>query len=567
KAFKEADYTIEDQVKIQRFTGAALEPRSYVANYDKTTGKLTFYASTQQPHPLRTLLSETLGLSESHIHVIQPAVGGGFGLKIPPFQDELLVAFLSMKTGRPVKFTEERRENFLAGGHARSQKHYFAVAFNKDGKVVGLRDKIIADAGVLFPTPGWGMPIVTAIHIPTVYKIPNVDVELNMVVTNKNALNAYRGFGKECASFLMERIMDLIARKLGMGRAEVRFKNFIQPDEFPYELSSAATLDSGNYPAALQKALNLFSYEEMLKEQSKARAAGRLYGLGIAYELTPEGGCIPGSFFQQYDGVTLKVSPTGKVAVFTGITSPGSGQETAIAQIVADELGAKLEDITVIQGDTDACPYGLGNFSGRSMITGGIAAASAAGEVKAKLLKVAASMLEVAPQDLEAKDSRFSVVDSPHKSLTLAEVATAIYRHPYDTALEVEPGLEVTRYFKMPNARHIPDARGYTKIYTSFPNSAHVCAVEVDGETGQVKILKYAVIDDCGKVINPMIVEGQLHGGLAQGIGGTFYEDLIYDENGQLLTTTFMDYPIPTAQDLPNFILGHQETLSPYNPL
>lgn len=567
EAFKYADYTIKDTVTVQRYTSTPIEPRSYLASYEKITGRLTFYASTQQPHPLRTLISYTLKIPETQIRVVQPTVGGGFGLKTPVFQDELLVPFLSLKTGRPVKYTEERREQFLAGGHARDQKHYFEIAFNKEGEVLGLKDRIVADVGVVYPMPGWGMPIVTSIHIPTIYKIPNVDVELKIVATNKNAFNSYRGYGKECAVFLMERIMDMVAKKLGKDRADIRLKNFIQPNEFPFELSSAATIDSGNYPGALKKALQLFGYQEMLKEQEKARSEGRLFGIGIASELTPGGGCIPGSFFLQYDGVTVKVAPSGKVTVLTGITSPGTGQETCIAQIVADELGAALDDITVIQGDTDTCPYGLGNMSDRSMITGGPAAASAAREIKSKLAKVAASMLEAPVDEIDVNEGKLYVHGSPQKAVTIEQVANAIYKYPYDLASDVEPGLEVTKYFKMPNARHIPDERGYTTIYTAYPNGANLCAVEVDKETAQLKILKYAMIHDCGVLINPMFVEGQLHGGLTQGLGGTIFEELIYDESGQLLTTTFMDYPIPTSRDVPNFILGHQETRSPYNPL
>ena len=566
-AFKSADYVLRDTVKIHRHTGAALETRSYLASFDKALGSLTFYAATQQPHPLRTLLSATLHISESKIRVVQPSVGGAFGLKLPIFQEEALLPILSMKTGRPVKYTEDRSENFLAGGHARDQKHSFEVAFNKDGKIIGLRDSILSDAGVLYNTSGWAMPIITAIHIPAVYKIDNVDIDVKIAVTNKNELNAYRGFGKECTCFVLERMMDLIAKKLGIDRAEVRFRNFVQPNEFPYVVSSMATLDSGDYPGVLQKALHFFGYDEMLKAQSRARAEGKLYGIGIAYELTPEGACTPGSFNLAYDGATIKVAPSGEVTVLTGITSPGNGQETTIAQIVADELGVRIEDITVIQGDTALCPYGLGNFSGRAMVTGGPAAALAARDLRSKLQNVAAEMLEASPADMEMREGKLYVRGSPSIYLTLKEVSMFLYRYPYNMKTAIEPGLEVTRYFKMPNANHFPDKQGNMKIYTSFANAAHLCAVEVDKETGQVEILKYAIVDDCGKMINPLIVEGQLHGALVQAIGGTFLEELVYNEDGQLLTTTFMDYPIPTSLDVPEFAVEHHETPSPYTPL
>ncbi|MEM2071585.1 MAG: xanthine dehydrogenase family protein molybdopterin-binding subunit [Nitrososphaerota archaeon] len=565
-AFDKAEHTLRDSVRIQRYTGQALEPRAYVADFDALRQKLTFYASTQQPHPLRTILAETLKIPENQIRVVQPFVGGGFGLKIPVFQEEIAVAVASVKLRKPVKWVAERVEEFMTGGHARDQRHYFEVAFNGEGRVLGMKVKIIADVGALFPTPGWGMPIVTTIHLPTVYKIENYRIELLEVVTNKNPLNAYRGYGKECACFLMERIMDLVARRLGIDRAEVRMRNFIPPEDFPARISRYTVLDSGSYAKVLKKALEVFEYDKWLDLKREALRKGRYIGIGMAYELTPEGACIPGSFFLQYDAVNLKVSPTGKVLVYTGITSPGNGQETAIAQIVADNLGVKLEDVSVYQGDTDLCPYGLGNFSGRSIISGGSAAMLAARELREKLKRVAANMLEVKPSDIEVSDGLFYVKDSPEHAVPLRDVSFAIYKNPFDLGRDVEAGLEIVKYFKMPNAQHIPDSNGFTKIYTSFPNAAHLCAVEVDIETGQLKILKYIIVDDCGTVINPLIVEGQLHGGIAQGIGGALMEHLVYSPDGQLLTTTFMDYPIPTTKDIPDIIVEHHETPSPYTP-
>lgn len=565
-AFARAEHIISDSVRIQRFTGQALEPRAYVADYDPLYGRLTFYASTQQPHPLRTILAETLGLSESQIKVVQPYVGGGFGLKIPAFQEEVAVAIAAAKIRTPVKWVAERTEELMTGGHARDQRHYFDVAFNDEGRVLGMKVRIIADVGALFPTPGWGMPIVTTIHLPTVYKISNYRIELLEVVTNKNPLNAYRGYGKECSCFLMERIMDLIARKLGIDRAEVRFRNFIPPEDFPARISRYTVLDSGSYATVLRKAMELFEYDKWMKVKAEMAREGRHIGIGLAYELTPEGACIPGSFFLQYDAVHIKVSPTGKVQVYTGITSPGNGQETAIAQIVAENLGVKLDDVSVYQGDTDLCPYGLGNFSGRSIISGGSAALLASIELREKMKKVAASMLEASPEDIEVSDGYFHVRDSPTHGVTIRDIAFAVYKNPFDVAKDVDAGLEVVKYFKMPNAQHIPDENGFTRNYTSFPNAAHLCAVEVDVETGKLNILRYVIVDDCGKVINPLIVEGQLHGGIAQGIGGALMEHLVYSDDGQLLTTTFMDYPIPTSRDIPDIIVGHHETPSPYTP-
>ncbi|MEM3095683.1 MAG: xanthine dehydrogenase family protein molybdopterin-binding subunit [Nitrososphaerota archaeon] len=565
-AFGKAEHTLRDSVRIHRYTGQALEPRAYVADFDPLHQKLTFYASTQQPHPLRTILAETLKIPENQIRVVQPFVGGGFGLKIPVFQEEIAVAVASVKLRKPVKWVAERVEEFMTGGHARDQRHYFDVAFNRDGRILGMKVKVIADVGALFPTPGWGMPIVTTIHLPTVYKIENYRVELLEVVTNKNPLNAYRGYGKECSCFLMERMMDLVARRLGIDRAEVRLRNFIPPEDFPARISRYTVLDSGSYATVLRKALEIFEYDKWLNLKKEAEREGRYIGIGIAYELTPEGACIPGSFFLQYDAVHLKVSPTGKVSIYTGITSPGNGQETAIAQIVAENLGVKLEDVNVYQGDTDLCPYGLGNFSGRSIISAGSAALLASRELLEKMKKVAANILEVSPADIDVSNGWFYVRDTPDRGVSIRDVSFAIHKNPFDLGRNVEAGLEIVKYFKMPNVEHIPDPNGYTRIYTSFPNAAHVCAVEVDAETGQLKILKYVIVDDCGKVINPLIVEGQLQGGVAQGIGGALMEELVYSSDGQLLTTTFMDYPIPTTKDVPDIIVKHHETPSPYTP-
>lgn len=403
--------------------------------------------------------------------------------------------------------------------------------------------------------------------MPAVYKIENCDIELNVVVTNKGPWNAYRGYGKETTNFVMERVMDLVAKELNLDPAQVRMKNFVPSNEFPYRLHSGALLDSGQYGKVLEKALKLAQYDLIRAEQSKARSQGRYVGIGISYELTPEGACLPDSFIAQYDGTTVRVAPTGKVTVLTGITSPGTGQETSIAQVVADALGTTIEDITVIQGDTLLCPYGLGNFSGRSTLAGASSAYLAAKELSAKICTVAAKMLEASPSDIEAKDGNVYVRGAPRKGIPFSDVSRAIYRKPFLYALDQEPALESTKYWKMPNATHVPDEHGRIITYTSYPNGAHIAMVEVDIETGKINILKYVLVDDCGVQINPMIVEGQLHGGLAQGIGGALFEELVYDENGQLLTTTFMDYPIPTSMEMPSVEMDHEETPSPFSLL
>ncbi len=568
-AFAQADGTTSGTIKVQRYTGAAIEPRGYVANYDPYADQLTLWASTQNPHPLRVLIADTLGIPETSIRVIQPRIGGAFGLKIPTFQEEPLIAYLARKLGRPIKWIEERFENLLAGGHAREERLSYEAAYKKDGTVTGLRVKVVADVGAPAGLAGWGMAYVTAYCVPTVYKIPNCQVKLSIVVTNKCPWNAFRGFGKDAASFLMDRIMDSVARSAALDRTQVRFKNFIQPEEFPYAQISGAILDSGNYPEVMRRVLKMIDYENFPKLQEQARKEGRYIGLGLGQELTPEGCALPGStVVSGYDGCTVRVNPSGQVTVLTGVTSPGSGSETSIAQIVADTLGVELSSVKVIQGDTDLCPYGLGNYSSRSVITGGPAAQASATILRDKIFKVAAKMLEVSPADLDAEEGKITVKGAPSRFVLVKDVASAVYRDCYGKyACDQEPGLEATHYFRHANIYHQPEVQGRFSAYPAWPNVAAACIIEVDPNTGVIKILKYCAVHDAGKIINPRLADANLHGGIVQGIGGAMYENLVYDDAGQLKTATFMDYTLPTAVDVPSLQTDHFETPSPFNPL
>ena len=569
KAFAAAEMTSSDEVYQHRYTGAALEPRAYMAEYDPYTEQLTYWASTQNPHPVRVFLAETLGIEESSIRVIQPHVGGGFGLKTPTFQEEPLVAYLARALERPVKFVSERSEDFLVGGHAREMRLSYDVAFQKDGRITGFRAKVVADVGAPSALCGWGMSFVCAYSIPGCYKIENARVQLFSVVTNKCPWNAYRGYGKETASYLMDRVLDDVAGKTGRDRAEVRLKNFIPPDEFPYTQVSGANLDSGNYPGALKRVLEMIGYEGFPKRQEEARRDGRYIGLGLGQELTPEGCSMPRStLLGGYDGATVRVNPSGQVTILTGVTSPGNGNETAIAQIAADSLGVAFDQVKVIQGDTDICPYGLGYYSSRSIILGGSAVQLAAPDIREKMLKVAAKMLEVSADEVDVEESRFSAKGAPARYVPFREVASTVYRDCHGVAaLDVEPGLEATRYFQHGNVYHQPETQGRFSAYPSWPNQAMAMIVEIDAETGRFKILKYCAVHDSGRVINPLLAEANLHGGFLQGIGGAAHEHLVYDDDGQLLTTTFMDYTCPTAVEVPLFEVEHQETLSPFTPL
>jgi carbon-monoxide dehydrogenase large subunit len=472
-----------------------------------------------------------------------------------------------MRLRRPVKWVEERRESLVATGHARQQIHRFKALVKKDGTVIGLDDKMVVDLGVYFPQQGLMQMYVTAKHLLGPYRIKHYRIDGAGVATNKTSYFAYRGFGKEAANFVYERMMDIVADGLGLDRVEVRLKNFISPEEFPYETPTGAVYDSGNYKGALEKALAVANYDSFRENQAKLRKLGKYVGIGIAYVLEPSGASVPDSFTQGYDGTTVRVDPSGKVTVLTGITSPGTGNETAVAQVVADELRVDIADVKVIQGDTASCPFGLGNFSSRASIVGFSSALLAARKVKEKIMKVAAYLLEANVVDLEADNGKIFVRGSREKFVGLSDVSKMIWRDPYKLPRDIGPGLESTEYFLTPNVNHLPDEKGHINTYPSFPNAANVATAEVDIKTGEVKVLSYFVVHDCGTVVNPMFVEGQVQGGVAQGLGGALMEELVYDANGQLLTSTFMDYLIPTTMEVPNIVVGHQVTESPFTPL
>ncbi|HZP41854.1 MAG TPA: xanthine dehydrogenase family protein molybdopterin-binding subunit [Candidatus Binatia bacterium] len=569
-ALAAADGVVEGTVKTHRYAAVPLEPRAYAASYEPFTRKLTVWSSTQNPHPLRGFIAEALGMPDTDVRVIQPNVGGGFGEKVPPFPEEILVAHLSRRLERPIRWVEERTEHLAAGGHAREETLAFTAGYRKDGTVVALRARVVADVGAPTGLCGWAMSFVSAFCIPGPYRIDDCEVELYSVVTNKCPWNGYRAFGKEAAAYLMDRVMDKVAAATGRDRAEVRLRNFLPPSAFPFEQVSGAVLDSGDYARVLRDVLERIDYAGFPERQAEARRAGKLLGLGIGFELTPEGGAVPRSrVIQGYDGTSVRMSPEGRVTVLTGVTSPGSGNETAIAQIVADELGVELDAVQVVQGDTDVCPYGLGNYSSRSIMMGGSAAALAAADLRKKLLAVAAKMLEVSAEDLEAEGGRIRLRGAPQRFVPIRDVAGEIYRHTYGPAAEdVEPGLESTRYSRIGNLHHQPERQnGHFSMYPTWPYAACGLEVEVDPDTGYVKLRRCVFVHDCGTVVNPGLVDANVHGGLAQGLGGVMFERLVYDDAGQFLTATLMDYTLPTADDLVKFEVAHRCTPSPFTAL
>ena len=569
QAFAEADGIVEGELQSNRITGTPIENRGVVAHYDPYQPLLTVWDSTQDPHPLRVFLAETLRISENEIRVIQPHVGGAFGLKQPTFQEEPLVAYLSMKLGRPVRWIEERTENFMAGGHARDTRFNYRAAYRNDGTVTGIDIEVIADVGAPTALCGYGMSFVTWYCLPTMYRILNTRMKLQSVVTNKCPWNSYRGYGKDAASFVMERVMDQVSKATAIDRAAVRYANFIQPNEFPWPQPSGAILDSGNYPALLEKLLGLVDYEGFAEYQAEQRARGRRVGLGLSMELTPEGASVPNSLIiGGFDGSTVRIGPTGQVTVLTGVTSPGSGNETAMAQIAADNLNCDMSRVKVIQGDTESCPWGLGNYSSRSVMLGGSAVEKAAVVLAERMNVVAAEMLEANRIDIVRQDERFSVKGSPDQYVEFEDVVSQFYRHPHGPYMEnSDPVLESTEHFRIENVYHQPEKQGRLSTYPAWPYAAAACIADVDVETGFINIERYVYVHDAGRIVNPLMAEANLHGGISQGIGGAMYEEILYDENGQPITTTFMDYTIPTAVEIPNYEIDHMETLSPFTPL
>lgn len=558
--FATAPHTLKGELKIQRYQTAPLETRGYMASWG-TDGRLTLYASAQNPHPLRSHLAKTLRMSESSIRVVAPRVGGGFGHKFHGYPEESLVSLLARAVGAPVKWVETRAECMLVG--AREFVHRFEVAYDDDGIILALRDRIIADIGTLGASGGWGMAFIAGMALPGPYRIKHYDVESIPTVTNKAPWNGARSYGKESAALAYERMIDMVAGELSMDPAEVRRRNFIPPEEFPYWMSMKH-LDSGEYAKALDYALELADYDELRSQQNAERADGRLIGVGIGFELTPEGGDFAGTLLRGFDTSTVRVNPTGSVTVLTGVTSPGTGNETSIAQVVAAELGLSPADVTVVQGDTDRCPYGYGNFSSRSMTVGGAAALLAAQDVRATLATAAAVLLETTPEKIRLAHGRASVVGTPDVSMSVADVARAVFVRTLATHGLEQTQLESTRTYAPSNVHNIPDEQGRWSPYPSFPYSAHVTKVEIDPETGVVKLLTYSGVHDCGTIISPKFVEGQFLGAIVMGIGGALWEHLQYDSEGRLITKSFKQYLMPRATDLPPIKTGHTVTPSPF---
>ncbi len=547
QAFKQAHKIVRQRLVHQRLAPIAMEARGVLARYLPGEKELTVWSSTQIPHLLKTHLAQMLKLPENQVRVIAPEVGGGFGSKLNVYAEEALLGHLALKLERPVKWIEGRRENMQATIHGRGQVGEVAAAVAKNGKILGLRYKVIADIGAYHQLYTPAIPPFTGLMLSGCYKIPAINVELTGVFTNKMSTDAYRGAGRPEATYVVERMINLVAQELGIDPVKVRKTNLLRPADFPYKTATGVTYDSGNYERALNKALRLAGYEKLRRQQKSLRSRGVYLGIGVSTYVEI---CAMGPGLAEYGSV--RVEPGGKVTVLSGASPHGQGQKTSFAQIVAQELGVDLDDITVIHGDTAVVPKGVGTFGSRATAVGGIAVYQAAQKVREKARELAALLLEVDADDLVFSEGRFSVKGVPRKGLTIQQIAREAQR---GNRLQEAVASEL-----------FADSSFEPSNFT-FPFGTHICAVEVKPDTGEVELKKYVAVDDCGKVINPLLVDGQVQGGIVQGLSQALYEQLIYDENGQLLTGSLMDYALPRASDLPRLSLARTETPSPVNPL
>lgn len=580
-AMSAADRVVSQKMVHQRLAPIAMEPRGVLARYFPGEEELTVWSSTQIPHLLRTQLALMIGIPENKLRVITPEVGGGFGSKLNVYAEEALLGWISIQLGKPVKWIESRRENVQATIHGRAQIGTVEVGCKNDGTITGLRYNVVADLGAYHQLLTPAIPTLTGLMLSGAYRIPAIQMNVTGVFTNKMSTDAYRGAGRPEATYVVERVMDIVARELNLDPIEARRRNFPKANEFPFHTATGLDYDSGDYEAALDKALDLSGYQELRAAQARARAEGKLIGIGVSSyveicalgpsQAMPAGG---------WESATVRIEPTGKVTVLTGASPHGQGQETSFAQIAADELGVDLNDVTVIHGDTGVVQYGIGTFGSRATAVGGTAVLIAIQKLKEKAAKIAAHMLQCEASQIACEAGRYSrpaaagaaagvsepvvpVGEAPagalpepetngRTSLTIQEIALAAHiakEIPPDT----EPGLSATYFFEPKNF--------------TFPFGTHVCVVEIDKDTGETKIVKYIAVDDCGKVINPMLVDGQVHGGIVQSIGQALYEEVVYDDQGQLVTGELMDYALPKASQVPWFETDRTETPSPVNPL
>ncbi|MBI2221479.1 MAG: molybdopterin-dependent oxidoreductase [Acidobacteria bacterium] len=558
-AFKSAGVVVRDRIIQQRLIPTAMEPRGAVAQFTPATGELTLWNTTQNPHIVRFIMSIVTGVPEDRLRVIAPEVGGGFGSKIPQIQGDFITAFCSMKLGRPVKWIETRSENYQSTTHGRDHVQEVEIAAAKDGRILGLRCSVWAGMGAYLSTAAPGIPtILHGLMLSGPYKIPAVREDVYGVYTTTTPVEAYRGAGRPEATFMLERMMDKLARALRIDPVELRRRNLIPPFDNGYGVVTGLTYDSGNYEAALEKLLGHIGYDALRSEQESARARGRYIGIGVStyVEICGLGPSqVAGAVGFQgglWESAIVRIHPSGKVNVFIGASPHGQGEETTFAQIVADQIGVAVADVKVVHGDTDNTPMGWGTYGSRTTAVGGAALAVATRKIKEKAKLLASHLLEAAVEDIDYGDGKFFVKGFPDRHKTIQEIAL-LANVAWNLPQGMDAGLEASSFYDPPNF--------------TYPFGAHAAVVEVDAETGHVRVLRYVAVDDCGPQINPVIVEGQVHGGVVQGIGQALWEEAVYDGNGQLLTGSLADYAIPRADVLPDIEVLSTVTPSPHHPL
>lgn len=553
-ALSSAFGVIREEFRTARVLAAPMEARGCVAKYDPGTGVLTLWYSTQIAHIARTGLAWALGLPEHRIRVITPDVGGGFGSKSNLQPEEIVTAHLAIRLRRPVRWVEDRLENMLASTHARDHRYWVEAAYTAGGVVTALKARLVADLGAysVFPWTGALEPGMAGGLLTGPYRIDNYHCEVFGVTTNKCPVGAFRGVARPSTVFVMEGVLDRVARATGLDPAEVRRRNLIRPEDFPYKMPTRVVQDRASHLEAFETALSLADYAGVRAEQQRLRSQGRYIGIGMASfaELTGLGSktpVAPGAPLRSgYECATVRMDPGGGVTVYCGASAMGQGLETSLTQLAADELGVPLESVRVTLGDTELTPYGMGSYASRGAVLGGGVVVKAARRVREKLLVIAAHLLGARAEEMEIRDGRAQVQGAPERSLSLAEVAVAAYWECHRLPTGVPAGLDATEFFD--------------PVYGTTANGTHLAVVEVLPSTGEYKILRYLVVDDCGRMINPVIVEGQIVGAVAQGIGGAGYERVAYDENGQMLTATFVDYLLPTAMEVPHIEVHHLQT-------
>jgi carbon-monoxide dehydrogenase large subunit len=558
-AFRDAPVVVKERIIQQRLIPTAIETRGAVAQYVPATGELTLWNTTQNPHIVRFAMSVVTGVPEDRLRVVAPEVGGGFGSKIAQIQGDFVTAFCAMKLGRPVKWTESRSENYVSTTHGRDHVQDVEMAATRDGRVLGLRCTVWAGMGAYLSTAAPGIPtILHGLMLSGPYQIPAVKEDVYGVYTNTTPVEAYRGAGRPEATFMLERMMDRLSDEIGVDPVDVRRRNLIPPFENGHSVITGLTYDSGNYEAALSMALTNIGYDAFRAEQKAAREKGRYLGIGVSVYVEICGlgpSAVAGAIGFQgglWESAIVRFHPTGKVNVFIGASPHGQGEETTFAQIVADELGVGVNDVKVVHGDTDNTPMGWGTYGSRTTAVGGAALAVATRRIKDKAKLLAGHLLEAAVEDIDYSDGRFFVKGVPDRFKTIQDIAL-MANVAWNLPQGMEAGLEATCFYDPPNF--------------VFPFGAHVAIVEVDADTGHVELKRYLAVDDCGPQINPVIVEGQVHGGVVQGIGQALWEEAVYDDNGQLLTGSLADYAIPRADVLPDIEVMSTVTPSPHHPL